>query len=128
MMTGLQGPGFSGVLICRHGVAGTFDLKSKAAMQRCRPLISQALVNIAYRARLQEQVDLKTLALQASEQRFRSFAAMASDWFWETDPQHRLSYVSAPGYQGRCWPARRGEASMILPTTSRTRPGVTTGT
>ncbi|WP_310597069.1 ATP-binding protein [Aeromonas aquatica] len=100
MMTGLQAPGFSGVLICRHGATGTFDLKSKAAMQRCRPLISQALVNIAYRARLQEQVDLKTLALQASEQRFRSFAAMASDWFWETDPEHRLSYVSAPGYQG----------------------------
>ena len=100
MMTGLRAPGFSGVLICRHAVMGTFDLKSKAAMQRCRPLISQALVNIAYRARLQEQVELKTLALQASEQRFRSFAGMASDWFWETDTEHRLSYVSAPGYQG----------------------------
>ncbi|GKQ60853.1 hypothetical protein KAM338_10300 [Aeromonas caviae] len=79
MMTGLRAPGFSGVLICRHAVMGTFDLKSKAAMQRCRPLISQALVNIAYRARLQEQVELKTLALQAGEQRFRSFAGMASD-------------------------------------------------
>ncbi|AXB03619.2 response regulator [Aeromonas caviae] len=110
MMTGLQGPGFSGVLICRHSVAGTFDLKSKAAMQRCRPLISQALVNIAYRARLQEQVDLKTLALQASEQRFRSFAAMASDWFWETDPQHRLSYVSAPGYQGEVLARQTGRS------------------
>ncbi|MGL6529275.1 ATP-binding protein [Aeromonas hydrophila] len=100
MMTGLRAPGFSGVLICRHAVMGTFDLKSKAAMQRCRPLISQALVNIAYRARLQEQVELKTLALQAGEQRFRSFAGMASDWFWETDTEHRLSYVSAPGQQG----------------------------
>ncbi|WP_429192348.1 ATP-binding protein [Aeromonas salmonicida] len=100
MMTGLRAPGFSGVLICRHAVMGTFDLKSKAAMQRCRPLISQALVNIAYRARLQEQVELKTLALQTSEQRFRSFAGMASDWFWETDTEHRLSYVSAPGYHG----------------------------
>lgn len=100
MMTGLRAPGFSGVLICRHAVMGTFDLKSKAAMQRCRPLISQALVNIAYRARLQELVELKTLALQTSEQRFRSFAGMASDWFWETDTEHRLSYVSAPGYQG----------------------------
>lgn len=110
MMTGLQGPGFSGVLICRHGAAGTFDLKSKAAMQRCRPLISQALVNIAYRARLQEQVALKTLALQASEQRFRSFAAMASDWFWETDPLHRLSYVSAPGYQGEVLAGQAGRS------------------
>ncbi len=97
-------------------------------MQRCRPLISQALVNIAYRARLQEQVDLKTLALQASEQRFRSFAAMASDWFWETDPEHRLSYVSAPGYQGRRWSARRGAAFMTLPTTSRIPPGASIST
>jgi len=79
-------------------------------MQRCRPLISQALVNIAYRARLQEQVDLKTLALQASEQRFRSFAAMASDWFWETDPEHRLSYVSAPGYQGEALVRQAGRS------------------
>ena len=110
MMTGLQAPGFSGVLICRHSAAGTFDLQSKAAMQRCRPLISQALVNIAYRARLQEQVDLKTLALQASEQRFRSFAAMASDWFWETDPEHRLSYVSAPGYQGEALVRQAGRS------------------
>ncbi len=110
MMTGLQAPGFSGVLICRHSTAGTFDLQSKAAMQRCRPLISQALVNIAYRARLQEQVDLKTLALQASEQRFRSFAAMASDWFWETDPEHRLSYVSAPGYQGEALVRQAGRS------------------
>lgn len=110
MMTGLQAPGFSGVLICRHGTPGAFDLTSKAAMQRCRPLISQALVNIAYRARLQEQVDLKTLALQASEQRFRSFAAMASDWFWETDPEHRLSYVSAPGQQGEILAGQAGRS------------------
>ncbi|MFB2863313.1 ATP-binding protein [Aeromonas sp. MdU4] len=98
MLTGLQAPGFTAVIICRHSQAGTFDLTSKAAMQRCRPLISQALVNITYRARLQEQVEVKTEALQASERRFRSFAAMASDWFWETDAEHRLSYASEPGY------------------------------
>jgi len=98
MLTGLQAPGFSATLICRHPVAGTFDLTSKAAMERCRPLIAQALVNITYRARLQEQVALKTEALQESERRFRSFAAMASDWFWETDAQHRLCYASEPGY------------------------------
>ncbi|WP_421214756.1 ATP-binding protein [Aeromonas jandaei] len=98
MLTGLQAPGFSATIICRHSRAGTFDLTSKAAMQRCRPLISQALVNITYRARLQEQVAAKTEALQASKRRFRSFAAMASDWFWETDAEHRLSYASEPGY------------------------------
>lgn len=98
MLTGLQAPGFTATIICRHTRAGTFDLTSKAAMQRCRPLISQALVNLTYRARLQEQVELKTEALQASERRFRSFAAMASDWFWETDADHRLSFASEPGY------------------------------
>ncbi|WP_421250544.1 ATP-binding protein [Aeromonas sp. 600584] len=98
MLTGLQAPGFTAVILCRHSLAGSFDLTSKAAMERCRPLIAQALVNITYRARLQEQVAVKTEALQASERRFRSFAAMASDWFWETDAEHRLSYASEPGY------------------------------
>ncbi|MFM4648311.1 PAS domain-containing hybrid sensor histidine kinase/response regulator [Aeromonas bivalvium] len=100
MLTGLHAPGFTGILLCRHSVRGGLDLQSKAALARCQPLISQALVNIAYRARLQQQVALKTRELQASERRFRRFAAMASDWFWETDGEHRLSYVSAPGYEG----------------------------
>ncbi|WP_407154893.1 PAS domain-containing protein [Bradyrhizobium sp. STM 3557] len=32
--------------------------------------------------------------LQHSEQRFRDFAETASDWFWETDQDHRLSVLS----------------------------------
>ena len=34
------------------------------------------------------------LQLQASEARFRDFAEIASDWFWETDTKHRVSYLS----------------------------------
>jgi PAS domain S-box-containing protein len=34
------------------------------------------------------------VALRASEQRFRDFAETASDWYWETDADHRFSYVS----------------------------------
>ena len=34
-------------------------------------------------------------ALRASEQRFRDFAAAASDWFWETDAEHRFVWMSA---------------------------------
>ena len=34
-------------------------------------------------------------ALQRSEQRFRDFAAAASDWFWETDAEHRFVWMSA---------------------------------
>ena len=29
-----------------------------------------------------------------SEQKFRDFASSAADWFWETDADHRFSYVS----------------------------------
>lgn len=34
------------------------------------------------------------VALKESEQRFRNIAESASDWFWETDNNHRLSYMS----------------------------------
>jgi PAS domain S-box-containing protein len=33
-------------------------------------------------------------ALRKSEARFRDFALTASDWFWETDEEHRITYVS----------------------------------
>ena len=33
-------------------------------------------------------------ALQESEERFRHFAEAASDWFWETDAEHRFSWIS----------------------------------
>jgi PAS domain S-box-containing protein len=33
-------------------------------------------------------------ALQQSEERFRDFATTSSDWFWETDAEHRMTYVS----------------------------------
>lgn len=35
----------------------------------------------------------RQIALQASEQRFRDFARMSSDWFWETDEQLRFRFV-----------------------------------
>lgn len=35
--------------------------------------------------------------LKASEQRFRDYAETASDWFWETGPDHRLTRISEHG-------------------------------
>jgi PAS domain S-box-containing protein len=50
---------------------------------------------------LRRQVDEQGIALERSnaalaesERRFRAFAAIASDWLWETDAEHRFSYVS----------------------------------
>jgi len=34
--------------------------------------------------------------LQASEERFRDYAETASDWYWETDSEHRFTYISNP--------------------------------
>jgi PAS domain S-box-containing protein len=36
-----------------------------------------------------------------SEQRFRAFAQIAADWFWETDLQQVFTYVSPPSEPGR---------------------------
>jgi len=51
----------------------------------------------AARERLQRAFD----ALRQSEQRFRDFAETASDWMWETGPDHRVTHLSehtsAPG-------------------------------
>ncbi|GAB4344532.1 MAG: hypothetical protein Kow006_00600 [Gammaproteobacteria bacterium] len=40
------------------------------------------------------ELRLAERASRESEQRFRDFAAAASDWFWESDANHRLTYVS----------------------------------
>ena len=40
-----------------------------------------------------ERVTAK-LDLAASEARFRDFAVATGDWFWETDPEHRFTWVS----------------------------------
>lgn len=34
-------------------------------------------------------------ALRDSESRFRAFAQVSSDWYWETDGEHRFTYFSA---------------------------------
>jgi PAS domain S-box-containing protein len=47
------------------------------------------LIDVSERLRAEE-------TLRESEQRFRGFAETASDWLWETGPDHRFTFVSAP--------------------------------
>ncbi len=35
-------------------------------------------------------------SLRASEERFRDYAETASEWYWDTDCEHRVSYLSEP--------------------------------
>ncbi len=53
------------------------------------------LVDITERRRAEDE-------LRASEQRFRDYAEIASDWFWESGPDHRFSHFSgkAPDWGG----------------------------
>jgi PAS domain S-box-containing protein len=43
-----------------------------------------------------EDRKLAELALRESEQRFRDYAETASDWLWETGPDHRVIAISEP--------------------------------
>ncbi len=41
-----------------------------------------------------ERLEAAFLALRESEQRFRDYAETASDWLWETGPDHRVTHLS----------------------------------
>jgi PAS domain S-box-containing protein len=41
-----------------------------------------------------ESLEKAFLALRDSEQRFRDYAETASDWLWETGPDHRVTHLS----------------------------------
>jgi PAS domain S-box-containing protein len=52
--------------------------------------------------------------LAESEQRFRDFANIASDWFWETDAQHRFTYLSGRFAEPGAGAAYRGRTPLEL--------------
>ena len=78
------------MLLCLHPARHRLDLQAKELLERYRPLMDQAILNVDYRSRLETLVDEKTRALRRSQQCFRQFAEMASDWFWQTDVEHRF--------------------------------------
>ncbi|MCC6211033.1 MAG: EAL domain-containing protein [Burkholderiales bacterium] len=50
------------------------------------------LFGVWFSARLRDR--RATQALRASEERFRHLTALSADWFWETDAQHRIRWLS----------------------------------
>ncbi|TRZ95874.1 MAG: PAS domain S-box protein, partial [Rhodocyclaceae bacterium] len=73
-----------------------------------RPLINRLADDVAARNRAERD-------LRESEERFKAFSESSSDWFWETDAQHRFSWihdtqsVSAPLPLERVWGKTRLE-------------------
>jgi two-component system, sensor histidine kinase len=78
------------MLICCHSARHQLDLQARDLLERYRPLMDQALLNVGYRTRLEQLVEEKTRALRQSQHCFRQFAEMASDWFWLTDVDHKF--------------------------------------
>jgi PAS domain S-box-containing protein len=63
------------------------------------------------------------VALRESEQRFRDYAETASDWFWETGPNHRITQISENLHAGGIPPSRvLGVARWEVATDLETEP------
>lgn len=66
----------------------------------CREVVSPVLRqdgSISNFVAVQEDVTFRLIAeeeLKKSEERFKEFAEAASDWFWETDPNLKIVYIS----------------------------------
>jgi diguanylate cyclase (GGDEF)-like protein/PAS domain S-box-containing protein len=54
-----------------------------------------AMWGLAHRDRRRAARDVE--GLQASEARFRALTELSADWFWETDAEHRITWVSGGG-------------------------------
>ena len=50
------------------------------------------LLGVWYGARVRDR--RANLALRLSEERFRHLTSLSADWFWETDAEHRISWLS----------------------------------
>lgn len=63
-------------------------------IQSLYPALNLAIVLISQQQELHKEVFYRTLALQSSEQKFKAFAQLASDWFWEMDADLCFTYLS----------------------------------
>lgn len=59
---------------------------------------SELILQKAYEE-LETRVEERTKELRESQQRFRDMLESSSDWYWETDAQHRFSYISDRYFQ-----------------------------
>ena len=74
-------------------VLGTFAVYARRPGPAA-PLVLEALRHLSHLAGVAIERWRSREALQMSEQRFRDFAAAASDWFWEMDDRLRFTWLS----------------------------------
>ncbi len=92
MVTPVPGEGTNchGLLALMAAVRDWFDADLVSLSERIAVVLGQALSRLA----LEQSKAAAEAELARSEVRYRQFAALASDWHWETDTDHRFTYMS----------------------------------
>jgi PAS domain S-box-containing protein len=86
-------------------VAETFANGSyEARVSDCKAFHTRETAHLAAQFNaMADQLNRSWQAQRESEERFREFAQIAADWFWETDLQQVFTYVSLPSAADRRW-------------------------
>jgi PAS domain S-box-containing protein len=71
-----------------------WSLAIAAPLDKARPFGRLAREWVLSHLNAQHEARQRVAAVQVSERRFRDFAEIASDWFWETDENLRWTYFS----------------------------------
>ncbi|MEQ8343995.1 MAG: ATP-binding protein [Sneathiellaceae bacterium] len=89
------GDGFIVSVALRHDeVLAQFYAGLWEGMARLALIVLVLAVGTWFLVRQVGRREALALELQDSEVRFRDFAAASADWFWETDEEHRLKWIS----------------------------------
>src|SRR6267142_1099276 len=86
-----------------------FDGEYRWFLFEAEPLRDEAGNIVKWYGSATDIEDLKQteVALRESEQRFRDYAETASDWLWETGPDHRVTRISEHFYATGVMPSSR---------------------
>ncbi|MCD9505475.1 hybrid sensor histidine kinase/response regulator [Photobacterium phosphoreum] len=95
LITGVKISSGDAMIILMSTEKGHFTSSCRRVLNRFRPLLERAIIDIDYRERLQSLVTARTQELIHSQQRFKDFARTVGDWFWEIDTEYNFSYISA---------------------------------
>ena len=95
LITGVKISSGDAMIILMSSEKGHFTSSCRRVLDRFRPLLERAIIDIDYRERLQSLVTARTQELTHSQQRFKDFARTVGDWFWEIDTDYNFSYISA---------------------------------
>lgn len=96
LLIGVKVSSGDALLMFFHSQKGQFSPDCQRVLERFRPLLERAIIDIDYRERLQSLVTARTQELTHSQKRFKDFAKTVGDWFWEIDPDYRFTYISSP--------------------------------